>query len=53
MFIVSPYHRRQLHEWFSGQARHLGLAADDGYHYRFNSHFKSQFEWQRLVEIGS
>jgi trehalose-6-phosphatase len=31
----------------------VGLAAEDGYHYRFNSHFKSEYEWQKLLEIGS
>ena len=31
----------------------MGLAAEDGYHYRFNSHFKSEYEWQKLLEIGS
>lgn len=29
----------------------LGLAAEDGYLYRYNSQFKSEYEWQKLIEI--
>jgi trehalose-6-phosphatase len=53
VFVLSPHSKRIVHQWFSGEAKSVGLASDDGYHYRFNSHFKSEYEWQRLVEIGA
>ena len=45
VFVVSPHSKRSVHNWFSGEAASIGLASEDGYHYRFHSNFKSEYEW--------
>jgi len=51
VFVVSPHEKRLLHKWFGEHSPALGLAAEDGYLYRFNSHGKNEFEWHKLLEI--
>lgn len=45
MFVISPHNKKAVHNWFS-QISSLGLAAEDGFLYRFNSQFKNEYEWQ-------
>jgi len=41
---MSPFKKKNVHAWFS-KIPYLGLAAEDGYLYRFNSVLKKNYEW--------
>ena len=49
MFIFSPRSKKEVHHWFNTVPR-LGLGAEDGAFYRFDSFMKNEYDWSNLRE---
>ena len=51
VFLVSPESKSKLHEYYSVKAPNLGLAAENGFYWRWNSIDKSINDWHQLIHI--
>eukprot|EP00347_Sterkiella_histriomuscorum_P019072 403343064 len=51
VFVISAHETQLLHNWFKKHGPSIGLAAEDGYKYRFSTDKKNQFEWIKLIEL--
>ena len=51
VFVVSSEEKRLMHHWYAEKARHLGLAAENGFVWRWESNDKSENDWKRLNEV--
>lgn len=40
-----------MHKWYSKKAPKLGLAAENGFFWRWSSHNQSEKDWNKLIEI--
>ena len=40
-----------MHKWYSQKAPKLGLAAENGFFWRWNSQNRSDNDWNKLIEI--
>lgn len=51
VFVVSTDSKQVLHKWYSSKAQQLGLAAENGFFWRWTSLDKKEDDWNRLIEI--
>jgi len=51
VFIVSHDSRKRMHKLYSKKAPKLGLAAENGFFWRWNSINKSESDWNQLIEV--
>jgi trehalose 6-phosphate synthase/phosphatase len=45
IFIVSPESKKQMHDWYAKKCPNLGLAAENGFFWRWNSVDKGENDW--------
>ena len=51
VFVVSPASKALLHSWYHEKAPKLGLAAENGFFWRFDSRNKNESEWNQLIQV--
>ena len=51
VFVISSESKAQMHQWYSKKAPKLGLAAENGFFWRWTSLNKTDKEWTKLIEI--
>ena len=51
VFVISSESRKHMHNWYSKKASKLGLAAENGFFWRWTSTDKSEQDWNKLIEI--
>ena len=51
VFVISSESKTQMHQWYSKKAPKLGLAAENGFFWRWTSLNKTDKEWTKLIEI--
>ena len=50
VFVVSGRNKQAMHRWFARVTK-LGIGAEYGFFYRWNSEMKSEQDWEQLFEI--
>lgn len=51
VFVISSESKMHMHKWYSKKAPKLGLAAENGFFWRWTSQNQSENDWNKLIEI--
>ena len=51
VFVVSSESKSNMHTWYHKLAPKVGLAAENGFFWRWNSENKTVNDWNKLIEI--
>jgi trehalose-phosphatase len=51
VFVVSRESKQQMHAWYADKAPFLGLAAENGFFWRWNSTNRGINDWQELFQF--
>lgn len=52
VFVLSSHTKDKMHQWYAEACPKLGLAAENGFFWRFNSLSKTEHEWGKLIKIN-
>jgi len=49
VFLISSESKRQMHQWYHNKCPKLGLAAENGFFWRWMSQGLSETQWHQLI----
>lgn len=52
VFVVSSESKSLMHQWYNLRTPHLGLAAENGFFWRWTSKDKTASDWSTLIEVA-
>mmetsp|Transcript_22140 Transcript_22140/g.21355 ORF Transcript_22140/g.21355 Transcript_22140/m.21355 type:complete len:134 (+) Transcript_22140:1-402(+) len=50
-FVISSQKKNVLHDWYGEKVPKMGLAAENGFFWRWNSELRNEHEWIKLLQI--
>jgi trehalose-6-phosphatase len=51
VFVLSSQTKDLMHKWYASTCPNLGLAAENGFFWRFDSQNKNEHQWIKLLKV--